>query len=514
MQLIRGHSQAGVRLFRVAAAPARLAVVRIAPLRLPDAWRLSGLRLPMAWLPAAHAPCRVNLSPAEPERLIESALGATEAGRLLLEGAAPSPLQHLSHPARTPRLRHRPSSFPSAMDRFLKGGTLRGAGCACAGDLLLKRSASELLHPDSGSGRQFWDALYGWMGHRSGRLCHSFRQWIVPGEVTLLEQGGLLHVVSARLRVQTESAYAAGADASAAAAAAAAEAAVGRLCAGADPAARHQAEALFSAQVLPLLEEAVNGAATYAPLRAVFLWRVVAEYALQLLARADAHGDRLAALDAAWWPDSNRSLDWTPEVVYAQYASSMMQARLCPSPSSRRQPRPPLSVLAPGVCQAAAIVAACAELRGVAQGEFALQREVEDGDYLLSRTYFHGGVDFRPLLRWRCVRQARGGRLLPTRCRVQPPGGGLPPAHRQHQLRPRWPNSVPFCAREAGAGPASWWLGGSARKPAAAVRSCLGAEDALDGDGAAFPMQDDAAAAAWGILAGESSGRRRVTTTS
>ena len=80
----------------------------------------------------------VNLSPTEAERVIETNLGRTDVGKTLLEA-----------------------------------------------DLALKRTAASLLHPDHPLGARFWEQLYDFVGARGAKLCHSFRQWIVPGVASL-----------------------------------------------------------------------------------------------------------------------------------------------------------------------------------------------------------------------------------------------------------------------------------------------------------------------------------------
>ena len=80
----------------------------------------------------------VNHAPTESHRVIDSELGRTEVGKVMLDA-----------------------------------------------DLALKRTAATLLHPDHDVGAAFWDELYGWVGARPARLCHSFRQWIVPGVATM-----------------------------------------------------------------------------------------------------------------------------------------------------------------------------------------------------------------------------------------------------------------------------------------------------------------------------------------
>ena len=186
------------------------------------------------WLTRPPESFWVNLAPTESDRVIDAGLGETDAGKTLLEA-----------------------------------------------DLLLKRTAARLLHPDHELGGAFWDQLYGWVGTRDSKLCHSFRQWIVPGvaqlqvvEQTPERQTPLLHVLRAPLRVRQEAEYAAGGGGFAQIAIDS-EGAVREMCSGADPAARARRRDC-SRDRLAELERSVNEWPEYARLRRVYLWRVVA----------------------------------------------------------------------------------------------------------------------------------------------------------------------------------------------------------------------------------------------
>jgi len=125
--------------------------------------------------------------------------------------------------------------------------------------LVVNDPPPRLLHPDHPLGARFWGELYGWVvgldryclpmhpphcrpsslelhgitrralsvrpywvGTKGVKLCHSFRQWIVPGKVEMQlsranastdGEGGeewLLHILRAPLMVKQEAEYAAG----------------------------------------------------------------------------------------------------------------------------------------------------------------------------------------------------------------------------------------------------------------------------------------------------------------
>lgn len=97
----------------------------------------------------------VNLNPTEPGRIIDSALGRTNAGRAMLEA-----------------------------------------------DLQMKRTEAQILHPDSKTGARFWREF---RSAADGSSCFSGRMWIVPGKVEVREAGDELYVLDAQLDVKSES---------------------------------------------------------------------------------------------------------------------------------------------------------------------------------------------------------------------------------------------------------------------------------------------------------------------
>ena len=342
------------------------------------------------WLTRPPESFWVNLAPTESDRVIDAGLGETDAGKTLLEA-----------------------------------------------DLLLKRTAARLLHPDHELGGAFWDQLYGWVGTRDSKLCHSFRQWIVPGvaqlqvvEQTPERQTPLLHVLRAPLRVRQEAEYAAGGGGFAQIAIDS-EGAVREMCSGADPAARAEASRLFEKIVLPELERSVNEWPEYARLRRVYLWRVVSEFYrsggvdLDDLDDLDSstscaddaddaddadvsassekeEGERFCdARDNFESRDGRRAETETVEDAsrrrernkrrVERFVTNVMN-RFESSSSVVKWRRPASDVWTPESVWDRYVASATT-------GEFALTRDVENarGD-VFRRTYFHGGID------WRAVR--------------------------------------------------------------------------------------------------------------
>ncbi|MFE3020645.1 hypothetical protein [Streptomyces sp. NPDC059256] len=104
------------------------------------------------WLRLEPSTFWVNLNPNEPDRIVDSRLGRTDAGRVLLEA-----------------------------------------------DLLLKKTTGTFIHPDTKLGADYWEALSG--------NCMSFRTWIVPSQATVHQKKGELHILDAPLNVQMETQY-------------------------------------------------------------------------------------------------------------------------------------------------------------------------------------------------------------------------------------------------------------------------------------------------------------------
>lgn len=324
------------------------------------------------WLTHPPESFWVNLAPTESDRVIEGELGRTDVGKTLLEA-----------------------------------------------DLLLKQTAARLLHPDHPLGARFWDELYGWVGARGAKLCHSFRQWIVPGVARLQLQRdppdsaardgtcdahtgahtgadtstscasspsprALLHVLRAPLAVKQEAEFAAGGS-GLAPIALDAEGATRELCRGADPSARAKAGELFETIILPELERAVNESPEYDTLRAIFAWRVVSEFYGAGGVPTDGEDERRAEEVETRDPgDEEGSADERRRARNRARLAGALE-RIDATTWRRRSSDgwTPEDVFDRYAASAM-------------EGEFHVVRDVENarGD-VLRRTYFHGGVDFR-----------------------------------------------------------------------------------------------------------------------
>lgn len=105
------------------------------------------------WLVLSPDTFWVNLSPDEPDRIIDTKLGQTNAGRALLEA-----------------------------------------------DWRMKQTQGALLDPKTSFGAEYWRRL----GGSSGQVCYSSRMWIVPGDVEIREDGDSLYVLKATLDVKAK----------------------------------------------------------------------------------------------------------------------------------------------------------------------------------------------------------------------------------------------------------------------------------------------------------------------
>ncbi|WDM14578.1 hypothetical protein J3S85_25475 [Streptomyces lavenduligriseus] len=94
----------------------------------------------------------VNLSPDEPDRIVDGQLGRTDAGRVLLEA-----------------------------------------------DLQMKKTVAKLTHPHTTLGKRYWDGIRG--------DCVSSRNWIVPAPASVYQDGDKLYILDAPLDVKMETRY-------------------------------------------------------------------------------------------------------------------------------------------------------------------------------------------------------------------------------------------------------------------------------------------------------------------
>lgn len=105
------------------------------------------------WLAMPRESFWVNLNPEEPNRIVDTRLGTTDVGRVLLEA-----------------------------------------------DLEMKKTVGRLIHPETEAGLRFWDEM-------GVNACFSFRNWIVARPATVYDSGDELYIVDAPLEALSESHY-------------------------------------------------------------------------------------------------------------------------------------------------------------------------------------------------------------------------------------------------------------------------------------------------------------------
>lgn len=198
-------------------------------------------------------------------------------------------------------------------------------------DLQLKKTVGKLIHPDTKLGEQYWRTIRG--------DCISSRQWIVPASATVYETGDELYILDAPLRVLMETDYVQ-------------DTGTGQFssCPQASKATEEHNEAAYRKLILPKVEKAVNTAPEYADLRQVYLSRVAAEwYRNRSREVPSAYSDLIDSGTVRQWESD---IAWKPVDTFEAY------------------------------------------VRSYTKGEFDITRKTRRGDYLETRTYTYGGVDF------------------------------------------------------------------------------------------------------------------------
>lgn len=211
------------------------------------------------WLALPTSKFTVNLNPDEPNRIIDTDFGRTDAGRVLLEA-----------------------------------------------DLQLKKTVAQLINPDTPLGAQFWEALKG----EGDERCLSFRQWIVPAPASVLENSEELYILDAPLSVKMETEYFQNhglGDTETA-------------CRQQEKSIEEHNEAVFRTMILAHLEQTVNHAPEYAELRRVYLSRVAAEWYRDR--NAHKHTTFAGLIDRGDITPWVSTQPWSPQEVFDRYVES------------------------------------------------------------------------------------------------------------------------------------------------------------------------------------------------
>ncbi|WP_157640925.1 hypothetical protein [Longispora albida] len=199
-------------------------------------------------------------------------------------------------------------------------------------DLTMKKSVAKFIHPDAPGADGYWSALQG------ESKCLSMRQWIVPATATVHDNDDELYILDAPLEVKMESTYFKASGAA-------------NGCDGKQDASvtKHNEE-VYRTRILPKVQEAVNKAPEYADLRRVYASRVAAEWFRQRSrTKPTAFTGLIDKGDISRWASREQ---WTPRQVFDRYVESYTK------------------------------------------GEFNITRQSTEGDYIYTRTFVYGGVDF------------------------------------------------------------------------------------------------------------------------
>ncbi|QDP96997.1 hypothetical protein FOE78_14665 [Microlunatus elymi] len=205
------------------------------------------------WLALPREKFWVNLNPDQPDRVIDKTFAKTDAGRVLLEA-----------------------------------------------DIQMKRDNVRLMHPDTPSGKKFWDALK----VENHSLCYpGVRFWIEPKPAIVRQHGDELFILDAPLKVSAERMDYDTAPPG------------GQAC--------HASEATldynhrqYLKYVVPEVEKAVNNNAAYADLRRVYTSRVAAEWIRERdWKHPGAFHDIIDSGDISRWPART---EWDPHEVWEE----------------------------------------------------------------------------------------------------------------------------------------------------------------------------------------------------
>ena len=210
------------------------------------------------WLSLRPSTFWVNLSPDEPDRIIDEQLGRTAVGRVLLEA-----------------------------------------------DLELKKTVGHWIHPDQALGRRYWDRV---RAEPDGEFCLSFRMWIVPEPAVVRDEGASMTILDAPLDVKLESEHVD------------VPGVTQESCRDRDAATEAHNEAVFRELILPRVRRAVNRAPRYADLRRVYTSRVAAEwYRDRSRTTGTAYAGLVDSGDISPWALSGR---WRPRDVFDAFVDS------------------------------------------------------------------------------------------------------------------------------------------------------------------------------------------------
>ncbi|MER7625330.1 hypothetical protein [Streptomyces sp. NPDC126503] len=217
------------------------------------------------WLALSPDKFWVNLNPDQPELIMDSKFGRTDAGRVLLEA-----------------------------------------------DLELKRDYADAMNPTKRpEADRFWKSM---PRNAQGVPCwFQVRNWIEPKTAVVREQDGGIHILDTPLAVKAQylkidnippGSY---------------------LC-DFDEAEKKWAERQVNTLIMPEVERRVNNDPRYADLRRVYTARVAAEFIRQQDAKSPTdYRSVINSNDVSRWPLRGENKDWTREKTYQAYLKSLRE---------------------------------------------------------------------------------------------------------------------------------------------------------------------------------------------
>lgn len=217
------------------------------------------------WLALTPEKFWVNLNPDQPDKIMDSAFGKTDAGRILLEA-----------------------------------------------DLELKRDFADAMNPKKRpEADQYWKSL---PRNAQGIPCwFQVRNWIEPDTAVVREENGGIHILDTPLKVKAQylkidnmpgDPY---------------------LCEF-NEAEKKATEDRMNRLIMPEVERRVNNDPRYAELRRVYTARVAAEFIRQQDAKTPTDYHKVInSNDVSSWPLRGENKDWTRESVYQAYLKSLRE---------------------------------------------------------------------------------------------------------------------------------------------------------------------------------------------
>lgn len=196
---------------------------------------------------------------------------------------------------------------PNEPDRIIDAqlGRTDAGRALLEADWQMKQSEGKLLDPKTAFGAEYWRRI----GISDGPTCYSSRMWIVPGNIEVRQDGSSLYILKATLDVKAKPENVQG---------------LGQASCNADPKATARNAQVEQEMVVPKIAQAVNTAPEYAPLRQVFLARIVAQWIRDRHEKGETTSfDKL--IGSGGLGSAVQDGNWRPRQVYDAYLRSIRE---------------------------------------------------------------------------------------------------------------------------------------------------------------------------------------------